>query len=1098
MSTTSHDMSFIDRFHAIWGQARRVQLLQAVCWTALAVVAGVALVAAIDYVWELPRAARVGAVIAVAAAALMSGLAMGTRSLRRWRRYTTAATIEHFFPQLGQRIRTTIQYGDLSAGEVQRRGVAHTLVAALEGETVQLAAPLPLDAIVPWKALSLASLCVAAAGLALAAFSAVDWQWRVAALRTFLSEQPYTDVQIEPGNAIVQDGDSLYLRVKVRGRSGTHVSIFTRRADDEGSSWKEERLPLPARPQSFEDQVAVELPLSRLHHPLDYYAAAGTVRSEVHRITVLYPLRITKQQATVQPPEYTSLPAVISEGADVTALIGSHVKLAFELDRAPTKAWLELEPLRKPAAGDDVVSERKELAVAENRLTAELDLTHDFAYSLKAEAADGMTLPENRFRVRIRPDEPPRVWFESPDDAIEVHTLAEVLMRMRATDDFGLAQAGVMFELNNEQAYPLLAEDFQAAAEELRAKGEFSPRTRATLEKVLPLEHFQLSQQDSVMYYAFAEDSKPGKAQRNETDLRFIDIRPFKRNYRPVDAQGRQGQGSGLRSLEELITRQRYALNRAIQLQRLQQGDKVDLPAVESLVTFEGELAQATRELVEGLLARGIDETELLLQAETSMLAAADSLAGGNLDTAALQMRDALKQLIEGRNRIDRNVFRNANRQQLARLRAFDRVQRQKLRRPKSDAELARQLIERLQALEVEETALLQAIEAAAGKTQEEQSMQELADRQSEVAAEARDIEADIAKLAQATDLVKERATQASEAAEKAAQQLTEGATESKQAISSARDQFAELAKQLQALFAAEQAQRVQAAQLMAQELAREQLRLASQLAPPPGMGGKGETPPDMPARGMARKLAERAKTLNDVMGAAQRADAPEDQKSADEVKQIAAGSGLKEAAERMAMLADQLAAGKREEARANAKDAAERLEAAAQRLAVLHRSLVEPQAAELAKLEQAASKLKSDLEQLETDERVNQWHLQANELIEKLEDKNLAADLREELEKEMERGGWNSNPAMRNARWQRNGSGAYGAPGGYHTVLNRLTEALRGRLHELLLGNMQATGDEPIPPQYQEHVDRYYQILALEKSLPTAPTPQPRNAPKR
>ena len=50
-------------------------------------------------------------------------------------------------------------------------------------------------------------------------------------------------------------------------------------------------------------------------------------------------------------------------------------------------------------------------------------------------------------------------------------------------------------------------------------------------------------------------------------------------------------------------------------------------------------MAKSTRELAEGLEARGIDETELLYQAEASMLAAADSLAAGKFDTAALQMR---------------------------------------------------------------------------------------------------------------------------------------------------------------------------------------------------------------------------------------------------------------------------------------------------------------------------------------------------------------------------------------------------------------------------------------------------------------------------
>src|SRR5437867_10879379 len=110
----------------------------------------------------------------------------------------------------------------------------------------------------------------------------------------------------------------------------------------------------------------------------------------------------------------------------------------------------------------------------------------------------------------------------------------------------------------------------QAAEKELKATGKLSPQTRATLEKVLPLEHFKLNQQDSVMYYAFAEDNRPGAAQRTESELRFIDIRPFRRLYRIVDNGNGMPmeQGPQLKSLEELIARQRYALNRTIQLAR--------------------------------------------------------------------------------------------------------------------------------------------------------------------------------------------------------------------------------------------------------------------------------------------------------------------------------------------------------------------------------------------------------------------------------------------------------------------------------------------------------------------------------------------------
>src|SRR5437667_12441025 len=135
------------------------------------------------------------------------------------------------------------------------------------------------------------------------------------------------------------------------------------------------------------------------------------------------------------------------------------------------------------------------------------------------------------------------------------------------------------------------------------------------------------------------------------------------------------------------------------------------------------------------------------------MLPAADSLAAGNYETATLQMRDALKYLIEGRNRLDILASRNGNRQLQERLRAFDRMQRQKLRRPKSDEEATRQIVQQLKDLADREDSIAMAL--GAGPTSE--AMAELEDRQLEVAAEAREVETSPAKLPKATDYSKQR-----------------------------------------------------------------------------------------------------------------------------------------------------------------------------------------------------------------------------------------------------------------------------------------------------------------------------------------------------
>src|SRR4029079_6818768 len=93
-------------------------------------------------------------------------------------------------------------------------------------------------------------------------------------------------------------------------------------------------------------------------------------------------------------------------------------------------------------------------------------------------------------------------------------------------------------------------------------------------------------------------------------------------------------------------------------------------------------------------------------QAETTMLAAADSLTAGNFDKATLQMREALKYLIEGRNRLEILILKTRDWRALAALRQFDRLQQQKLRRPKSDEEAARQIAERLDEWENEDDTL--------------------------------------------------------------------------------------------------------------------------------------------------------------------------------------------------------------------------------------------------------------------------------------------------------------------------------------------------------------------------------------------------------
>src|SRR5439155_15790039 len=120
-------------------------------------------------------------------------------------------------------------------------------------------------------------------------------------------------------------------------------------------------------------------------------------------------------------------------------------KLRFELDRAPVSAALIVKDPARPKEPP----RRLDMAVQDRHVSVELPLAADMEYSIEARDGDGMPLAANRQRVRVTADQPPTVWFETPGEGLEVHTLAEVLIRARARDDLGLSRVAILFQVIN-------------------------------------------------------------------------------------------------------------------------------------------------------------------------------------------------------------------------------------------------------------------------------------------------------------------------------------------------------------------------------------------------------------------------------------------------------------------------------------------------------------------------------------------------------------------------------------------------------------------------------------------------------------------------
>ncbi|MEX2025691.1 MAG: hypothetical protein WEH44_00295, partial [Pirellulaceae bacterium] len=230
-----------------------------------------------------------------------------------------------------------------------------------------------------------------------------------------------------------------------------------------------------------------------------------------------------------------------------------------------------------------------------------------------------------------------------------------------------------------------------------------------------------------------------------------------------------------------------------------------------------------------------------------------------------------------------------------------------------------------------------------------------------------------------------------------------------------------------------------------------------------------------------AQQIADRAQTIADVLGAAAGSTNPEDQASAEKLKDLMGTLGLPDLTQRLQNLPDQVAGGKVEDAKANVGDGQERMEAAAEALGALHRAIIAPQIDELAKVEQKLTGLDEELDQLDTPTDITGWHVDATAILEELDKLGISKELREQFLEEMKKAGWSPGVSSRGWNWARVEGGRYAAPSGYRALLSRLSSQVRGRMQELMLGDMGFSRDEPIPPQYQELVDRYYQVLASE-----------------
>ncbi|RPI89979.1 MAG: DUF4175 family protein, partial [Planctomycetaceae bacterium] len=512
--------------------------------------------------------------------------------------------------------------------------------------------------------------------------------YRTATARALLLPAEYSQVEYNPHEQTVKFGESVELTVSIGGRPIQSALVRYRPAHTT-DAWTTIDLANPPEEQQAErdESRAVKQPigllgnftatLENLERDLDIEVLAGPRPLPAGRITVLQPLKLEKASAHVTPPAYTGRPDQTFETLDLKVLEGSNIDLRLQLSRAAAEAQLVpgVEPdKRADKEGVNRVLPPVPLAIDGSSLVGSLrDVREGASYLITARSADGMSLDPLPVRIRVQLDKKPEVKFLAPQEELIVTATTEVPVIAEASDDLGLHAVGIEFQVNDGELVTLWEGSGEGSTDALRAAA------------ALLLEDLNLTFRDTVSYYAFAEDNYFGNPRRTTTELRFIDIRPFKIDYEVVDADGGCCNGSSV-SLEELIHKQRKNLVAAFAGIEEQ---PVSAELCEKLRRGESELAGQTREFVDGIKAKA-GPVPALDEAVIAMDEAVESLSQHEVGSAVESERQALASLMQAREQM-RQILKNSNSSQASSSRKFDREFRQKLRMPEKKKDSAEQ-----------------------------------------------------------------------------------------------------------------------------------------------------------------------------------------------------------------------------------------------------------------------------------------------------------------------------------------------------------------------------------------------------------------------
>src|SRR5262245_5190592 len=459
--------------------------------------------------------------------------------------------------------------------------------------------------------------------------------------RSAEAASPYK-IEVTPGNAKVPKGGDQVVRAMLLGFASRDVGIMMR-TDPSGSFERVALIPSTAEA----NQGGFEGVLFHLEKPVEYYVESNGVLSPKFKLEVVDLPTVQQLDLEYRFPAYTGLqPRKVDGGGDVAAIRGTDVLLT-------------ITPTMKAPSGRILLNDGNAQPLtpqADGTLTGTFAIKQQGYYKIELTGPHGEKVDASpQYTIDVIDDQTPSVRFSKPGRDTQASPVEELFLEARADDDYGVKQLQLFYSANG------------APPKAITLFGGPKPLAEVSAGHTIYLEELGLKPGDFVSYYAKATDTDSiGGPKTATSDIYFVQIRPFRKDYKPAQSQAMAGGGGGgQNSVGQLSQQQREIV--AATFNAVRDKAKTKPEKYRENVVFlnlaQAKLREQVEELVGKLEARlgHVDEgfnkiADLLPRAATEMKSAEGELKAMKADDALSPEQRALKLLQEAEQQYEVQV----------------------------------------------------------------------------------------------------------------------------------------------------------------------------------------------------------------------------------------------------------------------------------------------------------------------------------------------------------------------------------------------------------------------------------------------------------